>query len=115
MPKRSRWRPGRPDSRAALKGYEKVAPESWEQYNCQSLLGASLTGQERYQEAEPLVVAGYEGLVQRRAAIPPANASVLDHAGQRLIQLYRGWGRTGQLAEWERRLKTGASSSSAPR
>jgi serine/threonine protein kinase/Tfp pilus assembly protein PilF len=101
--------------RAALKGYEKVAPESWEQYNCQSLLGASVTGQERYQEAEPFVVAGYEGLVQRRAAIPPANASVLDHAGQRLIQLYRGWGRTDKLAEWERRLKTGTSSSSAPR
>jgi non-specific serine/threonine protein kinase/serine/threonine-protein kinase len=101
--------------RAASKGYEKVAPQSWEQYNCQSLLGASLAGQERYQEAEPLVVAGYEGLVQRRAAIPPANASVLDQAGQRLVQLYRGWGRTDQEAEWARRLKSGVSSTSAPR
>ena len=41
--------------RPALIGYEKVAPDSWERYNCQSILGASLTGQKKYQEAEPLV------------------------------------------------------------
>ena len=33
--------------RAALTSYLKIAPDSWERYNCESLLGASLTGQKK--------------------------------------------------------------------
>jgi len=100
--------------RTALTRYEKVAPEGWERYNCQSMLGASLSGQRRYQEAEPLVLDGYEALVQRKANIPPADASVIDRAGRRIIELYRGWGRTDQMDAWAGRLKATSRSSSAP-
>lgn len=45
-------------------------PESWERYNCQSLLGASLAGEREYDEAEPLLASGYQGMSQRQASIP---------------------------------------------
>jgi tetratricopeptide (TPR) repeat protein len=90
--------------RAALTSYEKIAPDGWERYNCQSLLGASVAGQKRYQEAEPLAVDAYEALIQRKSSISPANASVMDQAGRRVIQLYRDWGKPEKAAEWAKRM-----------
>ena len=55
--------------RAALKDYEIAAPDSWNRYHCQSLLGGELAGQKRFAEAEPFLIAGYEGMVQREAMI----------------------------------------------
>ena len=70
----------------------------------QSLLGASVAGQKRYQEAEPLAVDAYEALIQRKSSISPANASVMDQAGRRVIQLYRDWGKPEKAAEWAKRM-----------
>jgi tetratricopeptide (TPR) repeat protein len=90
--------------RTALSGFEKDVPDGWERYNCQSMLGASIAGQKRFEEGEPLVISAYQELVQRAAAIPPANASVVDQAGQRVIQLYRDWGRPEKVLEWAKRV-----------
>jgi tetratricopeptide (TPR) repeat protein len=90
--------------RAALTSYEKIAPDGWERYNCQSLLGASVAGQKRYQEAEPLAVDAYEALMRRKSSISPANASVMDQAGRRVIQLYRNWGKPEKAAESAKRV-----------
>jgi non-specific serine/threonine protein kinase/serine/threonine-protein kinase len=90
--------------RTALSGFEKDVADGWERYNCQSMLGASIAGQKRFQEGEPLVISAYQELVQRAAAIPPANASVVDQAGQRVIQLYRDWGRPEKVLEWAKRV-----------
>jgi hypothetical protein len=40
------------------------------------------------EEAEPLLVAGYEGLKQREAAIPVADAKRVAEALERLIDFY---------------------------
>src|SRR4030095_4449038 len=61
--------------REAFNRYQTSAPDSWERYLCESLLGASLTGQKRYQEAERLVIGGYEAMMQRKAAIPAGSSS----------------------------------------
>jgi eukaryotic-like serine/threonine-protein kinase len=95
--------------RTALSGFEKAVPDGWERYNCQSMLGASIAGQKRFQEGEPLVVSAYQELVQRTKAIPPANASVVDQAGQRVIQLYRDWGKPEKVSEWAKRVGRGAT------
>ena len=97
--------------RTALNAYEKAMPNGWERYNCQSMLGASIAGQKRYQDAEPLMVAAYEALIQRKASIPLANVPVIDQAGQRVIQLYRDWGKPEKSAEWTRRLERSKASS----
>jgi non-specific serine/threonine protein kinase/serine/threonine-protein kinase len=56
--------------RDALKAYERALPDSWNRFHCQSLLGASLAGQKKLAEAEPLLLSGYDGMKQREAAIP---------------------------------------------
>jgi len=88
----------------ALRGYEKSAAGEWERYNCQSLLGWSLAGQKKYAEAEPLVTAAYEGILQREATIPVANRRVLAEAGQRVCSFYQDWGKPDKASEWKQRL-----------
>ncbi len=90
--------------RTALKSYEKIAPDSWERYSCESMLGASLTGQKKYQEAEPLVIDGYEAMIQRKATMPAGSSPALDQAGQRIAQLYRSWGNAEKAAAWTKTL-----------
>ena len=84
----------------------KIAPDSWERYDCESLLGASLTGQKKYREAEPLLIDGYEEMLRRKATIPAGNESALDRAGQRILHLYRSWGKTTQAAAWTKTLES---------
>ncbi len=91
--------------RDVLKRYEKVMPESWERYNCQSMLGGSLEGQKKYAEAEPLLISGYGGVMQREAAIPLKDRRVLSEAGERIVQLYEDWEKPEKAAEWRNRLQ----------
>ncbi len=91
--------------REALNTYKKISPEIWQRYNCQSLLGASLAGERRYDEAEPLLVAAYEKMVQRRNKIPAASQPDLESAGTEIVRLYEDWGRPGKAAEWRSKLK----------
>ena len=50
------------------------------------MLGGALLGQKQYAEAEPLLVAGYEGM-QKREKSPPAEPDRLLEALDRLIEL----------------------------
>jgi serine/threonine protein kinase/Tfp pilus assembly protein PilF len=90
--------------RVTLQGYEKIAPNRWFRYNSQSLLGASLAGQKKFTDAEPLLVSGYEGLVKLQSAIAASDRHVVREAGQRIAVLYQEWGKPAQAAEWRRKL-----------
>src|SRR5262249_2408509 len=48
--------------RACLAIQTKKAPDEWRTFETRSLLGASLLGQKKYAEAEPLLLQGYEGM-----------------------------------------------------
>jgi tetratricopeptide (TPR) repeat protein len=91
--------------RDVLNGYENVMPESWERYNCQSMLGGSLEGQRKYTEAEPLLISGYKGVRQREAAIPLAERRALPEARERIVQLYENWEKPEKASEWRQRLR----------
>ena len=54
----------------------------------ESLLGASLAGQKKYAEAEPLLLSGYQGMTQRIGTIPAASRFRLEQAGKQIIALY---------------------------
>ena len=72
----------KPRSEPALQRTTKIAaPDSWNRYHCQSLLGASLAGQKKFAEAEPLLIAGYEGMVQREATIAAPDRADLSARG----------------------------------
>ena len=90
--------------RVALSVQEEKDRENWRRYNYQILLGASLAGQGKYDEAEPLLLSGYQGLVERTATIPWENRSAVDHAGARIVQLYADWEKPEQAADWRNRL-----------
>jgi eukaryotic-like serine/threonine-protein kinase len=94
--------------RYGLQMYEKSKPDSWERYSCQSMLGASLAGQKKFSEAEPLLISGYEGIVRLEPTMPMAERSNLRDARERLIHVYREWGKLEKLAEWEAKFKAGA-------
>ena len=76
-------------------------PENWESFRCRSLLGASLAGQKRYAEAEPLLIEGYDGMLQRESVIPALFRFNVAHAVEQLAQLYRALGKADKAAEWD--------------
>ena len=90
--------------REALNTYVKTNPDSWQRYNCESLLGASLAGERRYDEAEPLLLTAYETMLQRRDKIPAASQPDLESAGTEIVRLYEDWGKPDQAAEWRSKL-----------
>ncbi len=77
-------------------------PDSWKTFDTKSLLGAALLGQKKYSEAEPLLLAGYEGMKQREATIPPPFKILhLIEALERLVQLYEATGNKDKAKEWQ--------------
>jgi hypothetical protein len=68
------------------------------------MLGEVMLGQKRYAEAEPLIVAGYEGMKARESEIPPPSRPLLPEAAARVIRFYEAWGKPEQAAEWKIKL-----------
>jgi tetratricopeptide (TPR) repeat protein len=97
--------------RDALMGYEKARPDGWQRYNCESLLGQSLARERRYGEAEPLLLSGYQGLIQRRDKMSAINKPYVKSAGEQVVRLYQEWGKTEKAREWREKLKSGSPAS----
>jgi tetratricopeptide (TPR) repeat protein len=91
--------------REALKGYLKVRPDFWARFDVESTLGASLAGQKRYADAEPLLLSGYEGMSRLEASIPPINKPSVQRAGEWIAALYQSSGQTAKAGEWRQQLQ----------
>src|SRR5262249_831826 len=78
---------------------QKTLPLHWLTFNTQSMLGGALLGQKKYAEAEPLLLAGYQGMKKQEAQIPPQGKVRLTEAVQRLVQLYEATGNPDEAAE----------------
>jgi hypothetical protein len=69
------------------------------------MVGECLLRQGKYDEAEPLLLSGYEGMKQREQTIAPAFRRIrLKEGIERLIRLYEETGRPDRAAEWRRQL-----------
>jgi tetratricopeptide (TPR) repeat protein len=79
---------------------EKRAPDAWSTFNAQSMLGEALVGQKKYADAEPLLLAGYEGMKKREKTIPPPAATRIPEALDRLIDLYTATDRPDEAMKW---------------
>ena len=64
------------------------------------MLGGSLLGQKKYDEAEPQLLAGYEGLKQREKTIPDQGKARLPEALERLARLDEATGKQDEAAKW---------------
>ena len=87
----------------------KNRPDDWKGFRAESLLGASLAGQKKYAEAEPLLLEGYQGMLARESQLGADDRHNLDRVREWIVQLYQAWGQPGKAAKWRRSTKTGAS------
>ncbi len=92
-----------PLAHEAVETDRRIQPEGWEQFRAESLLGASLAGQKKYVEAEPLLLEGYQGMLARKIHIDVPDVYPLKLAHQWLVQLYETWGKPDKAAEWNRK------------
>jgi serine/threonine-protein kinase len=100
----SKWSEAEPPLRECLAICEQVKmPNDWLRFSSIFLLGEALAGQGRYDEAEPLVVAGYEGM-KAHTAIPPSLKPRLVDEAMRVVRLYEAWGKPEQARAWKERL-----------
>ena len=95
--------------RESLAIYDEAAPGKWYGHQVRSVLGEALLAQRRFREAEPLLLAAWEGLKDDPAVSPDRKRSAV----ARIARLYQRWnrvlpdaGRVAAAAEWSRRLES---------
>jgi serine/threonine protein kinase/tetratricopeptide (TPR) repeat protein len=103
-----------PVLRECLAIREKLAPGAWNTANAKSLLGGALLLQQKYVDAEPMLIAGYEGLKTDEQAIPPPAKNNLPDAIQRLVDLYDATGRPDEVAKWRKELEAAKAEPTTP-
>ena len=69
----------------------------------EALLAAVLAGQQRYEEAEPLLVTSYAVLRNKMGERSPLTLRALDG----LVMLYGAWGKAEKAAEYRTLRETG--------
>ena len=79
-----------PLARETLEFNEKKQPDDWQRFRAESLLGATLAGQKKYAEAEPLLLEGYQGMLARKERMGVPNC-IPDRAPEWIVQLYQLW------------------------
>ena len=101
-----KWSDAESSLRECLKIRERAQPDLWSTFNARTLLGGSLFGQQKYTEAEPLLLSGFEGMKAREGKIPVKSNDFLPEAVGRIIQLYEATGKADEAARWRATLKS---------
>ncbi len=107
---RQAWQEAEPIIRECLALREKTMPESWATSNSRAMLGASLLGQKKLDEAEPLLLRGYQelsGFYQsaRNQAQKLSIRARLKETLERIGQLAQAKGSKDNLPDWEAELR----------
>jgi eukaryotic-like serine/threonine-protein kinase len=92
-----------PLAREAVAFYRSKQSDEWNGFYAESLLGASLAGEKKYSDAEPLLLKGYEGMLARRDRIGVPDRYYLDRGREWLVQLYSAWGKPEKAAAWKKK------------
>ena len=104
--KQQKWIEAEPILRECLAIREKTQPDAWTTFNTQSMLGGALLGQKKHIDAEPLLLAGYEGIKVRFEKTPGADvarlamAKRLPESVDRLIELYTAINKPDEVKKW---------------
>jgi tetratricopeptide (TPR) repeat protein len=98
-----RFAEAEPLAREVFEFARKKQPEDWKRYRAESLLGASLAGDKKYTEAEPLLLEGYQGMLARKDRMGAPDWYHLDRARERVVQLYQAWDKPAKAAEWQKK------------
>jgi serine/threonine protein kinase/tetratricopeptide (TPR) repeat protein len=97
------WTEAEPILRECLAIREKADADAWTTFNTKSMLGESLFGQRKYDEAEPLLLAGFEGMKARETNIPKQGGGELriPEALDRMIELYTAIDKPDEAKKWQ--------------
>jgi serine/threonine protein kinase len=93
--------------RACVPNPERKYAHAWSGYWSQSLLGAALLGQKEYAEAEPLLLAGYQGMKEWKDRTPVPERARIRETLDQVVQLYEMWGKKERAQEWRNRERRG--------
>ena len=89
----------------AVEIMKKHHPDDWLTSAYQVFYGQALLRQEKYEEAEPALLAGYEGLSERIDEIPESQQPYVTQAIRALVELYRATEKPEKVKEWQEKLK----------
>jgi tetratricopeptide (TPR) repeat protein len=84
---------------------DRAGPESVAYGEELSALGWNLLKQEKYADAESLLLQGYEGTKKRKGEIPLHDRFRLTEALEGLVQLYDAWHKPDEAAKWRKELE----------
>jgi WD40 repeat protein/serine/threonine protein kinase/tetratricopeptide (TPR) repeat protein len=89
--------------RECLVIYDQRMPDAWPTFHARSQLGEALSSQKKYAAAEPLLLAGYEGMKQREKTIPTYGDHELriPQALDRLIEFYTATEKPSEAKKWQ--------------
>jgi serine/threonine protein kinase/tetratricopeptide (TPR) repeat protein len=91
----------------------KELPDSPRTFYWISLLGAVLLGQERFAEAEPLILQGYEGMKQREATHFCIRVEVAD-AAERVVRFYEVTKQPERARMWREKVNPKLMNTATP-
>ncbi len=100
-----RWVEAEMTARECVRLQAENQPDDWRRFRTMSQLGAALAGQKRYSEAEPLLLQGYEGLLDRDGKNALRAKTELAEAAARIVPFYESWGKPEMVAKWRAKLK----------
>ena len=89
--------------RECLSMRETNCPNAWYTFFTRMRLGATLMAKRNYEEAEPLLISGYEGMRQRQSGIRD-RYQVLTESIENLVQLFEATSQFEKAAEWRANL-----------
>jgi tetratricopeptide (TPR) repeat protein/tRNA A-37 threonylcarbamoyl transferase component Bud32 len=89
-----------PLAREAVEFTRKNQPEAWQRFGEECLLGAILSGQKKFDEAERLLLGGYQGMEARKKEMGVPNWYFLDRVRGWIADLYQAWGKPDKAAGW---------------
>ena len=102
---RGHYRESEAALREAVEVSKKTNSNTWEHFYAVSWLGRPLLSQGKFADAEPLMISGYEGLMQNIGSIPEYTDVDFRVLILAIVELYREWGKESESAEWAETLE----------
>jgi tetratricopeptide (TPR) repeat protein len=87
-------------ARQCLAIRNKLRPDDWSTHHARHIVGAALAGQDKFKEAEPLLLEGYNGMKARIGSMPEFHLPRLGEAVERITRFYLRLDRQSEVAKW---------------
>jgi tetratricopeptide (TPR) repeat protein len=103
-----------PLAREAVAIWVKEKPDDQRRFYWVSLLGEILFGRQKYAEAEPLLLQGYEGMKAQEATLFANEKRRLVEACHRIVRFYEATQQLQKAQDWRRRLEADSRAAEKP-